>query len=117
MRSVSPCDPTVIMCRCPLTLAELTGTLMPPITMQTTALRPITPPPQVSATTDVRVGLLDPLALTADQAARLHGQRCARCGSAANLRPGGYAYTSSGNDGGRLGWAVKLCSDCPGTGA
>lgn len=66
---------------------------------------------------DVRATVLDPLQVTAEQDARLHGRACARCGSTFALRPGGYAYTSSGTKGGRLGWAVKLCADCPGTGA
>ncbi|MFD9850500.1 hypothetical protein [Streptomyces parvus] len=65
----------------------------------------------------MRIGTLDPLALTADQDARLHAQRCARCGSTTDLRPGGYAYTASGTDGGRLGWPVVLCKGCPGSGA
>ncbi|MGW6574945.1 hypothetical protein ACWGAN_22660 [Streptomyces sp. NPDC054945] len=65
---------------------------------------------------DIRAALLDPLLITPDQTARLRGQRCARCGAAGNLRPGGYAYTAS-EGGGRLGWAVKVCRMCPNWGA
>ncbi len=74
---------------------------------------------QSSAKTDVRATVLDPLAVSPEQTARLRGQECARCGGRSGLRPGGYAYTSS-EGAGRLGWAVKVCANSPanlGTGA
>lgn len=68
-------------------------------------------------TADVRGIVLDPLSVTAEQDARLHGQKCGRCGSTSELREAGYAYTASGTAGGRLGWPIRLCTNCPGTGA
>ncbi|MFD4020644.1 hypothetical protein [Streptomyces sindenensis] len=71
---------------------------------------------QPSKADDVRGTVLDPLTLTAEQNDRLHGLKCARCGTVGRLRLAGYAYTTSGN-GGRLGWPLRLCPECPGTGA
>lgn len=67
-----------------------------------------TPP----ASGDVRGAVLNPLSITAEQRARLRGQKCARCGAPGGLRPGGYAYTTS-EGAGRLGWPVRVCSSCP----
>lgn len=61
-----------------------------------------------SSTKDVRVGDLDPIRLTPEQDARLHGHKCARCGASGPLRPGGHAYTTS-EGAGRLGWPVNVC--------
>lgn len=67
---------------------------------------------QAMAGADVRAKVLDPLAVTHEQTARLRGEKCARCGGRTGLRPGGYAYTASEGTG-RLGWAVKVCDRCP----
>jgi hypothetical protein len=61
---------------------------------------------------DIRVGVRDPLLLSPEEWRRISGLACASCGSCARLRPGGHAYTLTG-DGGRLGWAVRVCAQCP----
>ncbi|GGV89878.1 hypothetical protein GCM10015535_44750 [Streptomyces gelaticus] len=62
--------------------------------------------------TDLRTEVHDLIALTPETRLRLAGLACARCGSTESLRPGGHAYTHS-PDGGRLGWTVKVCANCP----
>ncbi len=67
-----------------------------------------TPP----ASADVRSTDLDLQSVTHEQAARLRGERCARCGGSSNLRDAGHAYTYSKRSG-RLGWPVRTCGSCP----
>ncbi|WP_406494841.1 hypothetical protein OG936_13575 [Streptomyces sp. NBC_00846] len=62
--------------------------------------------------TDLRTEVLDLLSLTPEARLCLAGLACARCGSTEALRPGGHAYTRSPG-GGRLGWAVQVCMNCP----
>lgn len=67
--------------------------------------------PAAAAAEDVRAhdhhGLLSP-----EGEARLQATACACCGSTnRRLRPGGYAYRWL--RGGRLGYAVKVCPNCP----
>ncbi|MGW9439593.1 hypothetical protein [Streptomyces sp. NPDC055607] len=61
---------------------------------------------------DIRAGDVDLSSISADQRERLHGRRCARCGATSPTRPAGYAYSVT-RDGGRLGWPVKVCANCP----
>ncbi|MPY49002.1 hypothetical protein [Streptomyces acidicola] len=61
--------------------------------------------------TDLRTGTHDPLCLPYESWRRLYGLACVRCGGGRGLRPGGHAYTQH-LDGGRLGWAVRICADC-----
>ena len=61
---------------------------------------------------DIRAGDVDLRSMSPDQRERLHGLRCARCGAESPHRPGGYAYGVT-RDGGRLGWPVKVCANCP----
>ncbi|MFJ9589859.1 hypothetical protein [Streptomyces acidicola] len=61
--------------------------------------------------TDLRTGTHDPLRLPHESWRRLYGLACVRCGGGQGLRPGGHAYTQH-PDGGRLGWAVQICTKC-----
>lgn len=65
-------------------------------------------------TRDVRLGppALNGSRLPAETKRRLVGLACARCGSEHGLRDGGYAQTPT-QDGGMLGWPVKVCAHCP----
>lgn len=63
---------------------------------------------------DIRADVHDPSGLTADQRDQLHAQTCAAgCGSPHLTRDGGYAYVHSGAEGARLGYAVRVCGNCP----
>lgn len=68
--------------------------------------------PAPTGSEDVRAQVHDLASLTPETRLRLAGLACARCGSTETLWPGGHAYTHS-PDGGRLGWAVKVCANCP----
>ncbi|SCF72408.1 hypothetical protein [Streptomyces sp. Ncost-T10-10d] len=73
--------------------------------------------PAPTGSEDVRAQVHDLASLTPETRLRLAGLACARCGGTEALRPGGHTYTH-GPDGGRLGWAVKVCaatapSTCP----
>jgi hypothetical protein len=68
--------------------------------------------PAPTGSEDVRAQIHDLASLTPEIRLRLAGLACARCGSTEALRPGGHAYTNSPG-GGRLGWAVKVCANCP----
>lgn len=64
---------------------------------------------------DLRSQTFDPLVLSAEATRRLNGKACVCCGATTGLRDAGHAYTQSGSQGGRLGWAVRACGDCPAT--
>ncbi len=68
------------------------------------------PAPAATAAADVRARDHEGL-LTPDGEMRLQGIACASCGDQGHLRPGGYAYRWL--RGGRLGYAVRVCSRCP----
>lgn len=69
------------------------------------------------AAADVRAAVLDLSGLTTEQRRALDRQRCARCPRTDQLRPNGYAYTTSGEDGaGRLAWPVDVCPEHLNTG-
>ncbi|MEV7535449.1 hypothetical protein [Streptomyces hydrogenans] len=64
-------------------------------------------------TVDIRNAVHNPTNLTATQRDQLHALSCATgCGSRDLIHDGGYAYVASGNDGGRLGYAVRICANC-----
>ncbi|WP_189852380.1 hypothetical protein [Streptomyces omiyaensis] len=64
-------------------------------------------------TADIRDAVHDPTRLTAAQREQLHALTCATgCGARDLVHDGGHAYVASGTDGGRLGYAVRLCAQC-----
>ncbi|MFF9147534.1 hypothetical protein ACF1BN_22035 [Streptomyces sp. NPDC014861] len=64
---------------------------------------------------DIRAADVDLRVISHAERDRLHGRACARCGAPSPHRPAGYAF-AVGRDGGRLGWPVRVCSNCPTSG-
>ncbi|MFD4370007.1 hypothetical protein [Streptomyces sp. NPDC058486] len=62
---------------------------------------------------DIRDTVLDPARLTTTQREQLLASTCATgCGARDLAQDAGHAYVASGDEGGRLGYLVRICSAC-----